>query len=302
MKEQAYVEAIHQGKRLDKVLSEVSGLSRSRIQDLIKRKCVWVNQGPCKSNTVLKEGDLLVWEIKEAQPLDVQKEAIPLDIRYEDEDVLVINKQKGMVVHPANGHTSGTLVNALLHHCQDLSGINGILRPGIVHRIDKDTTGLIIAAKNDAAHRSLAEQLQKKEVNRLYYALVHGVIQHDFGTIDAPIARDPKDRQKMTVAQNGKAARTHFKVLERFRDFTLLECRLETGRTHQIRVHMKYINHPVAGDPKYSYRKVFREYGQYLHAHQLTFVHPRTKETIVVEAQCPQYFEATLHELREEMR
>ncbi len=295
-------EAFHQ-QRIDKYLSDqAADLSRSRIQELIKQGNVLINEKSCKSNSKVKCGDVIEIDVPEEVEIAVEPQNIPIDICYEDSDVIVINKGKGMVVHPSAGHYQDTLVNALLFHCKDLSGINGELRPGIVHRIDKDTTGLIIAAKNDAAHRALAEQLQKKEVNRLYYALVHGVIQHDFGTIDAPIARDPKDRQKMTVAQNGKAARTHFKVLERFRDFTLLECRLETGRTHQIRVHMKYINHPVAGDPKYSYRKVFREYGQYLHAHQLTFVHPRTKETIVVEAQCPQYFEATLHELREEMR
>ncbi|MCI8540361.1 MAG: RluA family pseudouridine synthase [Erysipelotrichaceae bacterium] len=298
MKAQAYVEAIHQGKRLDKVLSEVSGLSRSHIQDLIKRECVWVNQGPCKSNTVLKEGDLLVWEIKEAQPLDVQKEAIPLDIRYEDEDVLVINKPKGMVVHPANGHTSGTLVNALLHHCQDLSGINGILRPGIVHRIDKDTSGLLVVAKNDMAHQALVEQLKDKRVNRRYYALVHGVLPHEYGVIDAPIARDPKDRQKMCVSDhNGKDARTHFKVVQRFSQFTLVECRLETGRTHQIRVHMQYIGYPIAGDPKYSYRRPYIDSGQLLHAYQLSFIHPRTQQEISVEAELPKEFQQILAQL-----
>ena len=292
-------EAFHQ-QRIDKYLSDqANDLSRSRIQELIKQGNVLINAKPCKSNTKVKSGDEVVIELPKETEVSIEAQNIPLDIRYEDSDVIVINKGKGTVVHPSAGHYRDTLVNALLYHCKDLSGINGELRPGIVHRIDKDTTGLIIVAKNDAAHRDLAEQLQKKTVNSLYYALVHGVIQHDFGTIDAPIARDSKDRQKMTVAENGKAARTHFKVLERFSQFTLLECRLETGRTHQIRVHMKYIDHPVAGDPKYSYRKAFREFGQYLHAHQLTFVHPRTKETIVVEAECPEYFEDTLNELRE---
>lgn len=295
-------EAYHQ-QRIDKYLSNQAGdLSRSRIQDLIKQGNIQINGKPCKSNTKVKYMDEITVDIPPETEITIEAQNIPLDIRYEDSDVIVINKGKDMVVHPSVGHYQNTLVNALLYHCHDLSGINGILRPGIVHRIDKDTTGLLIVAKNDAAHRSLAEQLQKKEVNRLYYALVHGVIQHDFGTIDAPIARDTKDRQKMCIAENGKAARTHFKVLERFNNFTLLECRLESGRTHQIRVHMKYINHPVAGDPKYSYRKTFHDYGQYLHAHKLTFVHPRTKQEIAVEAELPEYFEATLNELRKEMR
>lgn len=303
MKQIRQVEEAYHGVRIDKYLSnQATDLSRSRIQELIKQGNVFINEETCKNNSKVKCNDIVVIDIPEDREITVEPQNIPLDICYEDSDVIVINKGKGMVVHPSAGHYRDTLVNALLYHCKDLSGINGVLRPGIVHRIDKDTTGLIIAAKNDAAHRDLAEQLQKKTVNRLYYALVHGVISHDFGTIDAPIARDTKDRQKMTVAQNGKAARTHFKVIERFNHFTLLECRLESGRTHQIRVHMKYINHPVAGDPKYSYRKVFHEYGQYLHAHQLTFVHPRTKETIVVEAKCPDYFSETLNELRREMR
>lgn len=301
MKQTWQVDEAFHNLRIDKYLSDqAEDLSRSRIQDLIQQECVWINRKTCKSNTKVKCGDLVEIDIPKEEEISVEPQNIPLDIRYEDNDVIVINKGKGMVVHPSAGHNQNTLVNALLYHCHDLSGINGVLRPGIVHRIDKDTTGLIIVAKNDAAHRSLAEQLQKKEVNRLYYALVHGVINHDFGTIDAPIARDPKDRQKMCVAENGKPARTHFRVIERFAQFTLVECRLETGRTHQIRVHMKYINHPVAGDPKYSYRRVYQEYGQYLHAYQLTFVHPRTKETIVVEAPCPQYFTDTLTELRKE--
>ena len=237
--------------------------------------------------------------MEDDRELEVEPENIPLDIRYEDEDVIVINKPKGMVVHPANGNQNGTLVNALLYHCKDLSGINGVLRPGIVHRIDKDTTGLLIVAKNDMAHASLSKHLQTKSVNRLYYALVHGVIPHDFGTIDAPIGRDVNDRQKMAVtASNSKDARTHFKVIERFKEYTLVECRLETGRTHQIRVHMQYIGHPVVGDEKYSYRKTMKTGGQLLHAHQLTFVHPRTNETITVEAPLPTQFEEILEELR----
>lgn len=289
--------------RLDKLLSEQAELSRSRIQELIKQGKVRVNQGACKNNTQLKAGDVIEWEIAEDIPLQVEKEAIDLDIRYEDEDVIVVNKPKGMVVHPAVGHMSGTLVNALMYHCRDLSGINGVLRPGIVHRIDKDTTGLLIVAKHDEAHHALVEQLKNKSVNRLYYALVHGVIPHDSGIIDASIGRDPKDRQKMCVMdKNAKDAKTHFRVMERFSDFTLVECRLETGRTHQIRVHMQYIGYPIVGDPKYSYRKPLIDTGQLLHAHQLRFVHPRTKETITVEAELPQEFARFLSALRRETR
>lgn len=288
--------------RLDKYLcAKAEGLSRSRIQQLLEEGNVEVNQVKAKANYKVKVNDEIVMRQNDDVELGVQAENIPLDIRYEDEDVIVINKPKGMVVHPANGNQSGTVVNALLYHCKDLSGINGVLRPGIVHRIDKDTTGLLIVAKNDMAHISLSEQLQQKRVSRLYYALVHGDIGHDFGTIDAPIGRDEKDRQKMAVtAKNSKQARTHFKVIERFGKYTLVECRLETGRTHQIRVHMRYINHPVVGDEKYAYRKTMQTNGQLLHAHQLTFEHPRTKETIVVHAELPELFENVLKELRDE--
>ena len=231
--------------------------------------------------------------------LDLEPQDLHLDVVYEDEDVIVINKPKGMIVHPTSGSQKDTLVNGLLYHCKDLSGINGVMRPGIVHRIDKDTTGLLIVAKNDKAHESLANQLKDKSVSRKYYALVHGVIAHDFGTIDAPIGRDPKDRQKMCViAKNSKHAVTHFKVIERFKEYTLVECSLETGRTHQIRVHMQYIGHPVVGDPKYSYRKTMNCNGQLLHAHELTFVHPSTQEKMVVEAKLPLQFEEILNDLR----
>ncbi len=292
-----------QGVRIDKFLNEQNlELSRSRIQDLIKNGMVKWNGMNCKSNAKVKTGDEVTLEIPEEEPLSVLPEPVALDIRYEDQDVIVVNKSKGMVVHPSAGHTSGTLVNALLYHCHDLSGINGVLRPGIVHRIDKDTTGLLVVAKNDAAHRDLVKQLQEKQVQRLYYALVHGVIGHEFGTIDAPIGRDEKDRQKMAVVANGKEARTHFRVMERFHEFSLVECRLETGRTHQIRVHMQYIHHPVAGDPKYSYRKPFGSDAQLLHAHQLSFIHPRTEKKITVDAPLPPEFEAVLASLRSEMR
>lgn len=304
MKQIWIVEEAKQQVRIDKFLSEkAEALSRSRIQSLIKDGAILVNGAPCKSNTKVKAQDEVSLDVPEEEALCVDAEAMELDIRYEDQDVIVVNKPKDMVVHPAAGHGHGTLVNGLLYHCKDLSGINGILRPGIVHRIDKDTTGLLIVAKNDMAHKDLVEQLQCKRVNRLYYALVHGVINHEFGTIDAPIGRDPKDRQKMAVvAENAKDARTHFQVLERFQSFTLVECRLETGRTHQIRVHMQYIGHPVAGDPKYSFRKPFGNSGQFLHAHALTFVHPRTKESITVEAELPQEFQDVLEKLRAEMR
>lgn len=301
MRELSYIVSEEDAKmRLDKYLAaNEESLSRSRIQSLVEEGQVRVNGNVQKANYKVKANDAIVLEVEDDRELEVEPENIPLDIRYEDEDVIVINKPKGMVVHPANGNQNGTLVNALLYHCKDLSGINGVLRPGIVHRIDKDTTGLLIVAKNDMAHTSLSKQLQTKTVNRLYYALVHGVIPHDFGTIDAPIGRDVNDRQKMAVtATNSKDARTHFKVIERFKEYTLVECRLETGRTHQIRVHMQYIGHPVVGDEKYSYRKTMKTGGQLLHAHQLTFVHPRTNETMTIEAPLPAQFEEILEELR----
>lgn len=287
--------------RIDKYISEKEeDLSRSRVQQLIGEGCVFVNEELCKAKYKVKANDHIFMSFEDQMDMEATPENMDLDVRYEDHDVIVINKPKGIVVHPANGNQNGTLVNGLLYHCKDLSGINGVLRPGIVHRIDKDTTGLLIAAKNDKAHASLSKQLQTKTVNRLYYALVHGVIEHEFGTIDAPIGRDPKDRQKMTViSENSKDARTHFKVLERFDDYTLVECRLETGRTHQIRVHMRYIGHPVVGDEKYSYRKTMKTNGQLLHAYQLTFEHPVTGKTTTVDAPLPKQFEDILEELRQ---
>lgn len=285
--------------RIDKFISEQETLSRSRVQALLSEGLILVNGTTCKANYKVKANDKITASFEDEMEMEAQSEEMDLDICYEDEDVIVINKPKGIVVHPAAGNQRGTLVNGLLYHCKDLSGINGVLRPGIVHRIDKDTTGLLIVAKNDMAHTSLSKQLQSKSVNRLYYALVHGVIEHEFGTIDAPIGRDVKDRQKMAVTStNSKDARTHFKVLERFTDYTLVECRLETGRTHQIRVHMQYIGHPIVGDEKYSYRKTMQTNGQLLHAHQLTFVHPRTHEKVSVEAELPKQFADILEELR----
>lgn len=296
-----YVLAEDANERLDKVVAKYEEITRSYVQNLLSENAVLVNGKPAKANLKVKENDFIELDYDDGIELETQPQDLNLDVRYEDHDVIVINKPKGMIVHPTAGSQRDTLVNGLLYHCKDLSGINGVLRPGIVHRIDKDTTGLLIVAKNDKAHLSLAEQLKDKTVSRLYYALVHGVIDHDYGTIDAPIGRDPKDRQKMCVTSlNSKNAVTHFKVVERFKEYTLVECKLETGRTHQIRVHMQYIKHPVMGDPKYSYRKTRDCNGQMLHAHQLTFVHPSTNEKVVVDAPLPKQFEDILEELRKE--
>lgn len=268
------------------------------MQQWIKDAVVTVNGKSVKGNYKVKGNDEITVTIPEPEELDIQPEDMNLEVYYEDADVLVVNKPRGMVVHPAPGHTKGTLVNGLMHHCTDLSGINGVMRPGIVHRIDKDTSGLLMVAKNDMAHESLVNQLVAKTVTRRYKAIVHGVIPHDKGIIDAPIGRDKKERQSMTVDENGKNAVTHFQVLERFKDFTLVECRLETGRTHQIRVHMKYIGYPLAGDPKYGPKKTLDMNGQALHAGILGFDHPRTGEYIEFEAPIPEVFEEALNILR----
>lgn len=273
--------------------------SRSQVQGWLKEDFVLVNGEKVKRNYKVKQGDEISVSIPEAKPLEVIAENIPLDIYYEDSDVIVVNKPRGMVVHPALGHETGTLVNALMYHCKDLSGINGVLRPGIVHRIDKDTSGLLMVAKNDFAHEKLAEQLRNKTSTRKYIAIVHGVIPHDEGTIDAPIGRDKSDRQSMTVTdENSKEAVTHFKVLERFEGFTLVECQLETGRTHQIRVHMKYIGFPLAGDPKYGPKKTLDLDGQALHAAVLGFDHPRTNEYLEFTAPIPKIMEEIIENLR----
>ncbi|PFJ15274.1 RluA family pseudouridine synthase [Bacillus cereus] len=286
-------------ERIDKFVAGINNeWSRTQVQQWIKDDFVTVNGKAVKGNYKVKENDEITVTIPEPEELDIQPEHMNLEIYYEDADVLVVNKPRGMVVHPAPGHTSGTLVNGLMHHCKDLSGINGVMRPGIVHRIDKDTSGLLMVAKNDMAHESLVNQLVAKTVTRRYKAIVHGVIPHDKGTIDAPIGRDKKERQSMTVDENGKNAVTHFQVLERFKDFTLVECRLETGRTHQIRVHMKYIGYPLAGDPKYGPKKTLDMNGQALHAGILGFDHPRTGEHIQFEAPLPEVFEEALHILR----
>ncbi|AAT60638.1 RluA family pseudouridine synthase [Bacillus thuringiensis] len=286
-------------ERIDKFVAGINNeWSRTQVQQWIKDDVVTVNGKAVKGNYKVREDDEITVTIPEPEELDIQPEDMNLEIYYEDADVLVVNKPRGMVVHPAPGHTSGTLVNGLMHHCTDLSGINGVMRPGIVHRIDKDTSGLLMVAKNDMAHESLVNQLVAKTVTRRYKAIVHGVIPHDKGTIDAPIARDKKERQSMTVDENGKHAVTHFQVLERFKDFTLVECRLETGRTHQIRVHMKYIGYPLAGDPKYGPKKTLDMNGQALHAGILGFDHPRTGEYIQFEAPIPEVFEDALNILR----
>ena len=296
---QLTIEEQHDGERIDKVIAELNEQwSRSQVQQWLKEGHVLVNGKAVKPNYKCHVDDEVVISIPSPEPLDVAPEPIPLDIYYEDADVLVVNKPRGMVVHPAPGHMHGTLVNALLAHCKDLSGINGVLRPGIVHRIDKDTSGLLMVAKNDLAHESLVNQLVNKTVTRKYVAIVHGVIPHDYGTIDAPIRRDPRDRQSMAVVENGKEAVTHFRVLERFEHYTFVECQLETGRTHQIRVHMKYIGYPLAGDPKYGPRKTLPIDGQALHAGVLGFHHPRTGEYLQFEAPIPHEFERLLDMLR----
>lgn len=287
------------GERMDKILTTLNEeWSRTQVQQWIKEGHVKVNGGGVKTNYKVSLQDKIEIIIPEPEPLNVVPEPMELDIYFEDQDVIVVNKPKGMVVHPAPGHTTGTLVNGLMAHCHDLSGINGVLRPGIVHRIDKDTSGLLMVAKNDLAHEKLVNQLVAKTVTRKYQALVHGIIPHDHGTIDAPIARDPKDRQSMTVVDNGKHAVTHFQVLERFTHYTLVECELETGRTHQIRVHMKYIGYPLAGDPKYGPRKTLEFGGQALHAGVLGFIHPRTDKYIEFEAPLPANFVELLSTLR----
>ncbi|WP_338469887.1 RluA family pseudouridine synthase [Niallia sp. XMNu-256] len=286
-------------QRIDKVITNLnSEWSRTQVQQWIKEGQVLVNDQPVKTNYKCNVNDAIRIMIPAPEVLDVIPEEMDLDIYYEDSDVIVVNKPKGMVVHPAAGHVTGTLVNGLMAHCKDLSGINGVLRPGIVHRIDKDTSGLLMVAKNDKAHEHLVNQLVNKTVMRKYKALVHGNISHDYGTIDAPIGRDQKDRQSMAVVENGKHAVTHFHVIERFNDYTFVECRLETGRTHQIRVHMKYIGYPLVGDPKYGPRKTLEINGQALHAAILGFTHPSTEEYLEFEAPLPTEFEEILAKVK----
>ncbi|MEK0313093.1 RluA family pseudouridine synthase [Cohnella sp. 56] len=292
------------GARIDKFLADAikdAAVSRSQIQDWIRDGHVTVNSLRVKPNAKLAAGSVVAVDMPDAAPIEAEPENIPLVVVYEDADVIVIDKPRGLVVHPAPGHASGTVVNALLYHCRDLSGINGNLRPGIVHRIDKDTSGLLMAAKNDLAHGSLAQQLKDHSVTRRYTALVYGNVPHDRGTIDAPIGRDSGDRKLFTVTEKGsKRAVTHFTVVERFGDYTLVELQLETGRTHQIRVHMKYIGHTIVGDPFYGGRsgRTLGMAGQALHAGILGFDHPRTGERLSFEAPLPADMEHALYMLR----
>ncbi|MBQ9968108.1 MAG: RluA family pseudouridine synthase [Oscillospiraceae bacterium] len=290
------------GERADAALARLCpALTRSAAQKLLEQGAVLCGGRALKKNDKLQAGDVLEFELPDVQEVSIEAEDIPLDVVYEDDDVIVINKPKGMVVHPAAGHWSGTLVNALMHHCKaSLSGINGELRPGIVHRIDMDTSGLLIVAKNDFAHQSLAEQLQDHSLARTYECIVCGKIKDDEGTIDAPIGRHPADRKKMAVTEkNSRNAVTHWQVLERFDRYTRVQCKLETGRTHQIRVHLSWRNHPIVGDMVYGHKKP--ELGldsQCLHAKELTFRHPRTGEAVTVSCPLPEYFEEVLKKLR----
>lgn len=288
------------GVRLDKAVADLTELSRSLANDQIKNGQIFVNGQVKKAKYVVKEGDVISYQLPEPEVIEYIAENLPLEIVYQDEDVAVVNKPQGMVVHPSAGHTSGTLVNALMYHIKDLSGINGVLRPGIVHRIDKDTSGLLMIAKNDQAHLALAEELKDKKSLRKYWAIVHGNLPNDRGMIEAPIGRSDKDRKKQAVTAKGKPAVTRFQVLERFGDYTLVELQLETGRTHQIRVHMAYIGHPVAGDEVYGPKKTLKGHGQFLHARTLGFTHPKTGETLEFTAEIPAVFQKTLEKLREQ--
>lgn len=302
MKQSYLVPEEFQGERIDKYLSEACcGLTRSYLQKLLKSQLVEVDGKAVKNSYRVSAGETVELEVPEAVEPEIEAEPIPLDILYEDKDIILINKPKGMVVHPAAGHYSQTLVNGLMYHCRgELSGINGVMRPGIVHRIDMDTTGVLIVCKNDFAHNSIAEQLKVHSITRKYYAIVHGAIGEDEGTVDAPIGRHPVDRKKMSINyKNGKHAVTHYRVLERFKQFTYVECQLETGRTHQIRVHMASLNHPLLGDSVYGPSKCpFKLQGQTLHAGVLGIIHPRTGEYMEFSAPLPEYFENLLEKLR----
>lgn len=288
------------GERLDTFLSQsIENITRSRIKNTIEKGFVKINgKEQKKSGYSLKEGDVVEITFEDIVELSAVAQDIPIDILYQDEDFLVINKAQGMVTHPATGSPDGTLVNALLYHVKDLSGINGVLRPGIVHRLDKDTSGLIMVAKNDASHLSLSKQIAEKSAKRYYIALVDGNIKEDSGVIEQPIARHRIDRKKMAVDRDGRVAKTAFKVLERFQKYTLVEYELFTGRTHQIRVHSSFIHHPVVGDPVYGGSNKFGLDGQLLHAFKLVLAHPRSGEIMTFEAPIPQYFETVLNKLR----
>ena len=292
------------GQRADVVLAAMLDLTRSNMQKLLDEGRAVKGTKVIKSNYKVKLGDEIIVTLPEPQPLDVQPENIPLDIIYEDEDVVVVNKARGMVVHPAGGNYSGTLVNALLYHCKNLSGINGVIRPGIVHRLDKDTSGIMICAKNDAAHVSLSEQIQSKTAQRTYLAVVRGNIKIDSGVIETQISRDKDDRKKMAVVkEGGRNAITEYEVVERFGKYTIVKCKLKTGRTHQIRVHMAHIGHPLLGDEVYGHAKLPEKglVGQCLHAKELQFIHPRTGEAVHLDTELPDYFKDVLTRLGQEI-
>lgn len=284
------IEVIENAKRIDGYLIEKLNLSRSKIQKMIEEEFILLNGKSVKNSASVKTGDVITVEEQKEEEMNAEPENIPLHIVYEDSDIIVVNKENGMVVHPAVGNTRGTLVNALLYHSKTLSNINGEFRPGIVHRIDAFTTGLLVVAKNNQAHEILAKQLEEKSTHRKYIALVWGIIPHDTGTIDAPVGRDISDRKKMAVVSGGKPSITHFKVLERFTKATLIELQLETGRTHQIRVHMNYIGHPVVNDPVYGKRPKIDESGQCLHAKELGFVHPSLGKYMSFDSELPEKF------------
>ncbi|GKX66129.1 RluA family pseudouridine synthase [Inconstantimicrobium mannanitabidum] len=294
------VDEIFNNTRIDKVLaSSMECKSRSHIQGLIESGNVIVNGKAVKSNYKVKTSDDIVITVPEPSQLDIKAENIDIDIVYEDSDIVIVNKAQGMVVHPAPGNYSGTLVNALLYHCKDLSSINGVIRPGIVHRIDKDTSGLLVVAKNDFAHMKLAEQFKEHSITREYIALVEGTMKTMEGTIDAPLGRHPKDRLKFAIVEHGKRAVTHYKLIENFAREALVLCRLETGRTHQIRVHMASINHPLVGDPVYGFKKQrFKSEGQLLHAKTIGFLHPTKNEYMEFTSDIPEYFEEIIKKLR----
>lgn len=291
------------GQRIDKYLSNLfDGKSRSFIQNIIENENVLVNNKKVKASYKIKECDKIYLNMPEPTELEVEAENIDLDIVYQDDDIAIINKPQGMVVHPAPGNYTGTLVNGLLYHLKDLSGINGVIRPGIVHRIDKDTSGLLVIAKNDLAHNELAKQFKEHTIKREYYAIVEGVVKEDEGTIDKPLGRHPVERIKIAIVKDGRHAVTHYNVIERYKKNTLVKCVLETGRTHQIRVHMSSIGHPLVGDPVYGYKKQrFKLEGQALHAKTLGFIHPRTKEYVEFDSDLPEEFEKILNILKKDI-
>lgn len=301
MREQTYVVPEEYNEmRIDKLLNEKRiTSSRSQIQNWIKEGYVRVNGKIVKANYKCAPQDLITWNGPVIDEVKLIPANIPLDIIYEDDDIIIVNKVSGMVVHPASGHSENTLVHALLYHTEKLSSLGGIERPGIIHRLDKDTSGILVVAKTDIAHESLSKQLLERSMERLYIAIVHGVITHESGLVDAPIGRNPSDRKKMAVVPGGKEAKTHFQVLERFNHYTLVQCRLETGRTHQIRVHMKYIEHPVLGDETYAPRQTSKIKSQALHAQTLRFIHPRTKEEMTFHAEIPEDLQTAIEKVRQ---